>query len=165
MTSSPAWQGMTAAEIALMRQGLWTDEPDPADPPGRLPDQVAAARDALLAGTSPLDVRQQLSATYKERAQPRKAIQRAIQAIEADEELRSANLGPIVQAMRFSAIQRALAMGQVGPAAALLRDVEAAAARDGGADGGQGLSITIEACAPQQGLPEAPQVADSAAAA
>ena len=107
------------------------ETPDPADPPGRLPDQVAAARDALLAGTSPIDIRSQLSATYGAKAQPRKAIQRAIAAIEADEQLRTANLGPIVQAMRFSAIQRALAMGQVGPAAALLRDVEAAAAVNG----------------------------------
>ena len=130
-------------------------QPDPADPPGKLPEQVAAARDALLAGTSPLDVRQQLSTTFKQKAQPRKAIQRAIQAIEADEELRTATLRPIVQAMRFSAIQRALAMGQVGPAAALLRDVEAAAAHSSGADGGAGLSITIEACEPLQGLPEA----------
>ena len=140
-------------------------QPDPADPPGKLPDQVAAARDALLAGTSPLDVRQQLSTTFKQKAQPTKALRNAIAAIEADEELRGRNLGPIIQAMRFSAIQRALAMGQVGPAAALLRDVEAAAAHSSGADGGQGLSITIEAHAPEQRLPEAGPVSDEQAAA
>ena len=64
-SDSPAY-GLTKA---------W-EVPDPADPPGRLPDQVAAARDALLAGTSPIDIRSQLSATFKEQAQPRKAIQK-----------------------------------------------------------------------------------------
>ena len=57
--------------------------------------------------------------------------------------------------MRFSAIQRALAMGQVGPAAALLRDVEAAAAVNGAGTDSHGLLITVEgAPEPLEALPE-----------
>ena len=50
-------------------------------------------------------------------------------------------------------------MGQVGPAAALLRDMEAAAAIQGQGADGHGLLITVEgAPEPQEALPEAADV-------
>ena len=58
MTASPAWQTMTAAELSLVRSGMW--DQSAAEPPAQLPPQVDTALELIRSGLSEIECRLEL---------------------------------------------------------------------------------------------------------
>lgn len=149
------WRPLSAAEGQLRQAGLWplsrdADflELDPCDPPVRLPDQVETARDLICSGAGEVEVRQKIAEIYGKKAQPRKAYERAFNLVIEEQRQRADYLPELVMAVRWKAIQGAMAGGSWAAVGAMLRDAGAVAGereQDRLGDNQSNLTITVEA--------------------
>ena len=126
----------------------WLEAADPLDPPARLPAQVDFARSLILDGATEIEVRQKLAETFKEKAQPKKAFNRAFELVVQEQRDREPVLAELVMATRWRAIQGAIQAGSWGAAGAMLRDAGAVAGETSPARldaGAAELTVTVEA--------------------
>jgi hypothetical protein len=101
------------------------------EPPARLPDQVNTAYHMLRNGHSEVEVRLAIQAEYGKAAKPTQAFRRGLDLVIAEQRAAREHLPELVMAVRWNAIQKAIQSGQLGAAAAMLRDAGAACGESG----------------------------------
>jgi hypothetical protein len=112
-----------SAAFALMMDNGWYDSPEV---PSALPDQVQAAYGMLRNGFTEVEVRLAIQEQFGKKAQATRAFKRGLDLVIQEQRAARGHLPELVMAIRFSAIQKAIQGGQLGAAAAMLRDVGAA---------------------------------------
>lgn len=115
--SSPAAHWMAC-------NGLWAQPAD--EPVAALPPQVDTAYHMLRNGHTEVQVRLAIQEQYGKGARPNLAFKNALDLVIQEQRAAREHLPELVMAIRFSALQKAIATGQLGAAAAMLRDVGAA---------------------------------------
>lgn len=142
--------------------GRWDPEPEP---PARLPDQVQHAYELLRNGYTEVEVRLAIQDKFGKGAKPTQAFRRGLDLVVQEQRAAREHLPELVMAIRFSAIQRAIQGGQLGAAAAMLRDVGAACGES--ALDAAGATLLVEVLPPgsgaSQGHAEATQGTPAAA--
>jgi hypothetical protein len=113
-----------AASHWLACEGLWSAPPD--EPVAALPPQVDSAYHMLRNGHTEVQVRLAIQEQYGKGARPNLAFKNALDLVIQEQRAAREHLPELVMAVRWNAIQRAIASGQLGAAAAMLRDVGAA---------------------------------------
>jgi hypothetical protein len=93
--------------------------------PSRLNDQVQMGYEMLRAGFSEVEVRLAIQETYDKAAKPTQAFRKALELVIQEQRAARENLPELLMAVRWKAIQRALACGEFGAAAGMLRDIGA----------------------------------------
>jgi hypothetical protein len=137
---SPALQWFEQAN------GGWLEEPEP---PARLPDQVNTAYDMLRNGHTEVQVRLAIQEQYGKGAKPTQAFRRGLDLLVQEQRAAREHLPELVMAVRWNAIQRAIQSGQLGAAAAMLRDVGAACGES--ALDAAGATLLVEVLPPGSG--------------
>jgi hypothetical protein len=123
--SLPAQFQRSAAHDYLAAIG-WPAIDDTPEPPARLPDQVQHAYELLRNGYTEVEVRLAIQDKFGKGAKPTQAFRRGLDLVVQEQRAAREHLPELVMAIRFSAIQKAIQGGQLGAAAAMLRDVGAA---------------------------------------
>ena len=126
--------------------GGWLEEPEP---PARLPDQVNTAYDMLRNGHIEVQVRLALQEQYGKGAKPTQAFKRGLDLVIQEQRAAREHLPELVMSIRFQAISKAIASGQLGAAAAMLRDVGAACGES--ALDATGATLLVEVLPPGSG--------------
>jgi hypothetical protein len=135
--------------------GLWEALPDIDEKPARLPDQVQHAYELLRNGYTEVEVRLALQEKYGKTAKPTQAFRRGLDLVVQEQRAQREQMPELVSAVRWTCIQRAIASGQLGAAAAMLRDAGAACGE--GVLDAAGATLLVEVLPPGAGsLPEAP---------
>jgi hypothetical protein len=129
-----------------MWQNGWNDTPEP---PARLPDQVQHAYELLRNGYTEVEVRLAIQDKFGKGAKPTQAFRRGLDLVVQEQRAARDTLPELVMAVRWNAIQRAIASGQLGAAAAMLRDVGAACGES--ALDAAGATLLVEVLPPGQG--------------
>jgi hypothetical protein len=137
-----------SAAYVLWQRGEWSPDPDPSDPPAKLPDQVAVAAEMLRNGAQEVQIRIQLANQFGEHAKPTRAFKAALRLIIQEQRDAQAHLPELLQAIRHTALQGALRSGSWGAAATLLSQLGAVVG-EGSQErllgpAGADLQITIE---------------------
>ena len=136
-----------SAAFALLWDNGWHDSE--VEPPARLPDQVNTAYDMLRNGHTEVQVRLAIQAEYGKGAKPTQAFKRGLDLLVQEQRAAREHLPELVMSIRFNAIQRAIASGQLGAAAAMLRDVGAACGES--ALDAAGATLLVEVLPPGSG--------------
>jgi hypothetical protein len=113
-----------SAAFLLLQENGWHDSD--VEPPARLPDQVQAAYGMLRNGYTEVEVRLAIQEQFGKKAQATRAFKRGLDLVIQEQRAAREHLPELVMAVRWNAIQKAIQGGQLGAAAAMLRDVGAA---------------------------------------
>ena len=141
-----------AASHWLACEGLWSAPPD--EPVAALPPQVDTAYRLLRNGHTEVEVRLAIQEQYGKGARPNLAFKNALDLVIREQRAAREHLPELVMAVRWNAIQKAIQGGQLGAAAAMLRDVGAACGES--ALDAAGATLLVEVLPPgPQSLPEA----------
>ena len=164
--SLPAQFQRSAAYDYLASIG-WGELEEKPEPPARLPDQVNTAYHMLRNGHSEVEVRLAIQEQYGKGAKPTQAFRRGLDLVIAEQKAAREHLPELVMAVRWNAIQRAIQGGQLGAAAAMLRDVGAACGES--ALDAAGATLLVEVLQPGQnalsGAQEPPEATQAGKAA
>jgi hypothetical protein len=152
-----------SAAFALLWDNGWHDSE--VEPPARLPDQVTTAYDMLRNGHTEVQVRLAIQEQYGKGAKPTQAFRRGLELVIQEQRAAREHLPELVMAVRWNAIQRAIASGQLGAAAAMLRDVGAACGESALDAAGATLLVEVLPPGPQSVLAGHTEASDGDAAA
>jgi hypothetical protein len=130
----------------LQQTGEWDPEPEP---PARLPEQVTTAYNLLRNGHTEVQVRLAIQEQYGKGAKPTQAFKRGLDLVIQEQRAAREHLPELVMAVRWNAIQQAIQGGQLGAAAAMLRDVGAACGES--ALDAAGATLLVEVLPPGSG--------------
>lgn len=139
----------------------WEPMEDIQEKPARLPEQIEEAYSMLRRGHTEIEVRLAIQAQFGSAAKPTQAFRRALSLLVEEQRAQQEHMPELIMAIRFHAIQRALASGQLGAVAAMLRDAGAAcgeAALDAAA-----ATLTVAVLSPGEQAAEPPQALQEAA--
>jgi hypothetical protein len=120
--SLPAQFQRSAAHDYLAAIG-WPAIDDTPEPPARLPDQVQHAYELLRNGHTEVEVRLAIQDKFGKGAKPTQAFKRGLDLVVQEQRAAREHLPELVQAIRLSVLSRAIQSGQLGAAAAVLRDL------------------------------------------
>ena len=154
--SLPAQFQRSAAYDYLASIG-WGELEESVEPPARLPDQVNTAYDMLRNGHTEVQVRLAIQAEYGKGAKPTQAFKRGLDLVIQEQRAAREHLPELVMSIRFQAISKAIASGQLGAAEAMLRDAGAACGESALDAAGATLTVSVLPPGPQSalaGLPE-----------
>ena len=126
----------------------WNDSE--VEAPARLPDQVNTAYGMLRNGYTEVEVRMAIQEQFGKGAKPTQAFKRGLDLVIQEQRAAREYQPELVAAVRWNAIQRAIASGQLGAAASMLRDAGAACG-EAGLDAA-GATLLVEVLAPGNAL-------------
>lgn len=130
----------------LQQTGEWDPEPEA---PARLPDQVNSAYEMLRNASTEVEIRLAIQEKYGKAAKPTQAFRRALELTIQEQRAQREHLPELVQAIRLTVLNRAIASGQLGAAAAVLRDMSPV---DASLDA-SGATLVVEVLRPGSGAP------------
>ena len=107
----------------------WHDsDPEPA---AALPPQVDTAYNMLRTGKTEIEIRLAIQEIYGKSARPNLAFKNALELVIQEQRAQREHMPELIMSIRWKAIQQALAVGQLGAAAGMLRDAGAACGEAG----------------------------------
>ena len=154
--SSPAAHWMAC-------QGLWAQPAD--EQPVALPPQVDTAYNMLRTGKTEIEIRLAIQEVYGKSARPNLAFKNALELVIQEQRAQREHMPELIMSIRWKAIQQALAVGQLGAAAGMLRDAGAACGEAGLAADAATLNVVVLPPRPESpdGPPEMPSAAPGTA--
>lgn len=118
-----------SAAFLLLQQNGWHDsDPEPA---AALPPQVDTAYNMLRTGKTEIEIRLSIQEIYGKSARPNLAFKNALDLVIQEQRAQREHMPELIMSIRWRAIQQALASGQLGAAAGMLRDAGAACGEAG----------------------------------
>ena len=144
----------------LEQTGQWQEPPE--EPTAALPPQVDTAYAMLRNGHTEVQVRLAIQEQYGKGARPNLAFKNALELVIQEQRAQREYMPELIMSIRWSAIQKAIQAGQLGAAAAMLRDAGAACGE--AALDPAGATLLVEVLPPGSGsLPAGPGAAAEAA--
>lgn len=146
----PAQFQRSAAHDYLAAIG-WAGIDDKPEPVAELPPQVHTAYGLLRNGATEIEIKLAIQEQYGKGARPNLAFRNALDLVIQEQRAAREHLPELVMAVRWNAIQKAIQGGQLGAAAAMLRDVGAACGE--AALDAAGATLTVAVLPPGAGSP------------
>jgi hypothetical protein len=125
----------------------WEPLADIEEKPARLPDQIEVAYGMLRQGYTEVEIRLRIQEQFGKAAKPTQAFRRGLDLVVQEQREARESLPELVQSIRLTVLNRAIQSGQLGAAAAVLRDM---APMDASLDA-SGATLTVSVLPPGAG--------------